>query len=130
VRCSSATLAKLALQLSGGNSQFEQSGRPFSAGLWQTVRMAKGWDSKSVESQIESATEAQTAPASPRLTPQQIAEKHELEGLELSRARVLQDLSRAKHPRHCELLEVTLRHLDAKIAALRPAQGSAGGGVA
>lgn len=85
--------------------------------------MAKGWESKSVESQMESAAEPQAGTTSPRLTPEQIAEKHELEGLELSRARVLQDLSRAKNPRHCELLEATLRHLDQKIAALRPAQG-------
>ena len=80
--------------------------------------MARGWESKSVESQIESARSDHSFSAS-RPTDQQRARRREMDGLELSRARVLRDLAAATHPRHREMLEAALKHLDEKIAGLK-----------
>jgi hypothetical protein len=83
--------------------------------------MARGWESKSVESQIEGAAAA--APAKEKLRPlselgQQRARKRQ--ELDLARKRVLGDLAGARHPRHRELLERTLADLETRIAALGP----------
>jgi hypothetical protein len=80
--------------------------------------MARGWESKSVESQIESA-HTDHAHSSGRPTPKQQARRRELDGLELSRARVLHDLSVATNPRHRETLEAGLKYLEEKIAGLK-----------
>lgn len=80
--------------------------------------MARGWESKSVEEQIESAEFKRPASSVAPLTPEQRARQKDREDLELSRTRVLQDLALAKHPRRRELLEAALKHLDARIAAL------------
>ena len=80
--------------------------------------MARGWESKSVEAQIESA-QLEHAPAAGRLTPEQRARQRELEGLWLSRTRVLRDLAAASHPHHREMLTTALKHLEEKIALLK-----------
>jgi len=78
--------------------------------------MARGWESKSVESQQESA--AAVRAASPQVDdPQARARRQERGDLELSRTRVLRELAAAIHPRHREQLEAALRYLDLKIAA-------------
>jgi hypothetical protein len=77
--------------------------------------MARGWESKSVESQQESA--AAVRAATPRRDdPQARARQQELQDLELSRTRILRELAAAVHPRHREQLEAALRYLDSKIA--------------
>lgn len=78
--------------------------------------MARGWESKSVESQIEDR-EAARAHA-PTMTPEQLKRNREREGLQLSRTRVLHDLEKAVHPRYRQQLEAALHHLEEKIAAL------------
>lgn len=40
------------------------------------------------------------------------------ESLLLSRTRILHDIERASHPRHREMLEAALKHLDAKLSEL------------
>ena len=70
-----------------------------------------------MESQMESA-QSSHPPGASRLTPDQRAWVRALEGLELSRTRVLHDLAAATHPCHRELLESALKHLEEKIAAL------------
>ena len=79
--------------------------------------MARGWESKSIESQIESA-EAQRLTRGARLTAEQIQRARERESLQLSRTRVLHDLDRATNPRYRETLTAALRHLDGKLALL------------
>lgn len=76
--------------------------------------MARGWESKSVESQIgerEARLEKEARP------PATTAER-ERESLNLTRKRVLRDLWDAKHPRHREQLLAALKHLDDKLASL------------
>jgi len=79
--------------------------------------MARGWESKSVESQQESAAAAHSFPAS-RDDRQAQARKQARGDLELSRTRILRELAAAVHPRHREQLEIALRFLDEKIAQL------------
>jgi hypothetical protein len=80
--------------------------------------MARGWESKSVESQMESArSDHPQAKGTP--IPEQQARRRELDGLELSRTRVLHDLAAATHPRHRESLEAALKFLEDKIASLK-----------
>jgi hypothetical protein len=80
--------------------------------------MARGWESKSIESQIESAESDRRRSAAPPLTPEQTARARERASLELSRKRVLADLAAARHPRHRETLEAGLKFLDDKISKL------------
>ena len=79
--------------------------------------MARGWESKSVESQMEDAKDRNKA-SGPSMTPAEILRQRELEGLQLSRTRVLDDLTRAHHPRHRASLEAGLKYLDDKIKLL------------
>lgn len=79
--------------------------------------MARGWESKSVESQMEEVADRR-APAPPARSPEEIALERERESLELSRTRVLQDLAMANNPKYRELLERSLSFLNEKLAAL------------
>ena len=81
--------------------------------------MARGWESKEIESQIEAAESRKSAAAgAPQRTPEQLARERERDGLLLSRTRVLQDLATAQNPKYREMLERSLQFLDEKIAAL------------
>lgn len=80
--------------------------------------MARGWESKSVESQIESAYDKRAAAAAAGATLHQINIQRERERLEHSRVRVLHDLKAATNPRYRAMLEASLAFLDEKIASL------------
>lgn len=80
--------------------------------------MARGWESKSIESQQESAETRRQQSRLPHLTPEQIAVQRERESLQMSRTRVLHDLEKANNPRYRESLEAALRHLTEKLEAL------------
>jgi hypothetical protein len=76
--------------------------------------MARGWESKSVESQIESA---QSRP--PRgtggaiaLTAAQIKLARQRENVTLSRTRVMHELETSKNPRYVKLLRRELQVLE------------------
>jgi hypothetical protein len=80
--------------------------------------MARGWESKSVESQIESAEERAALAKLPRLTPEEAERKRQRESLLLSRTRVVHDIESSKNPGYRKTLEAALKHLDDKIATL------------
>jgi len=80
--------------------------------------MARGWESKSVESQIESAEERAALAKLPKLTPEEADRKRQRESLELSRTRVLHDIQTSKNAKYRVTLEAALKHLDDKIAKL------------
>lgn len=82
------------------------------------MNVARGWESKEIESQIEMAEARAAQSREPRLSPEELRVQRERESLELSRTRVLQDLAAAKNPKYRELLERSLRFLNEKIAAL------------
>jgi hypothetical protein len=81
--------------------------------------MARGWESKSVESQMEAAAAAPAKAPGVRPTAEQLARQRERQSLELARTKVLRDLAAATtHARHREMLEAALKHLEAQIAEL------------
>lgn len=80
--------------------------------------MARGWESKSVEDQQDAAERERALKQAPTLTPEAQARAQQRETLRLSRARTLATLQAACNPRHRAMLEETLAHLDAQLAAL------------
>jgi hypothetical protein len=80
--------------------------------------MARGWESKSVESQIDDAG-AGSDRGEP-LTPAQRALRLKRQGLELSRRRVLQEISTTRSPARRSALEQALAFLDEEIRKLTP----------
>ena len=80
--------------------------------------MARGWESKDVEAQIESAKTGQASAGRERLTAEQVEKLRAKSALLLSRKRVLEDLRKARHPRHQQTLRAALAHLDEKLAEL------------
>ena len=81
--------------------------------------MARGWESKSVESQIESAESKRAASRSKELSAIEAERIHQRESLLLSRTRVLHDLEHATNPRYRQILEAALKHLEQKLADLK-----------
>jgi hypothetical protein len=81
--------------------------------------MARGWESKDVEAQVEAPRAEKSPSDKPQKTQDQLEKDRERQGLELSKKRVLADLENATHPNHRKSLEAALDHLDAKLAALK-----------
>lgn len=79
--------------------------------------MARGWESKSVEAQIEEGKER--LPASPAVPAESRQLQERLESLRLSRSRLLQQLERARHPAHREVLQNGLQAIERQIEELK-----------
>ncbi|HEV3037718.1 MAG TPA: hypothetical protein VHA33_08035 [Candidatus Angelobacter sp.] len=79
--------------------------------------MARGWESKSVESQIESA-QAQPHAGNDPPTDQQKMARRERDGLLLARSRVMQQLESSTNEVYRQSLQQALSELDEKIANL------------
>ena len=79
--------------------------------------MVRGWDSKSVESQIEDAASRPRSHKHP-MPPEEMERRRKIDRLRLSRVRVVHDLEQARHIRHRAQLEAALAHLDREIASL------------
>ncbi len=82
--------------------------------------MARGWESKAVEDQINEADERARLEESSRaeLSPKERERLKRLESLKLSRARTLDQLERATNRAYREMLQRTLRALEAEIETL------------
>jgi len=81
--------------------------------------MARGWESKAVEDQIEEAEKrARKRGALDDLTPEERARRDRLESLRLSRARTLTQLEHATRPAHRTMLQKTLQALESEIDEL------------
>ena len=80
--------------------------------------MARGWESKSVDDQQAAAEAAAAEQHRPDLSPEEQARGERRIALGLARARAMQDLQTACDTRHRALLEQTIAHLDAELAAL------------
>jgi hypothetical protein len=80
--------------------------------------MARGWESKAVESQIEAAATRSEQSKVTQMHAAEMTRQRERESLELSRTRVLQDLEKAANPRYQEILKQSLMFLDEKLKAL------------
>jgi hypothetical protein len=81
------------------------------------VVMARGWESKDVESQVESSQTPKGTDGK-RKTADQIHREQERKDLQLSRARVMHDLESATNPNYRKSLEAALAHLEKKLSEL------------
>jgi hypothetical protein len=79
--------------------------------------MARGWESKSVEAQIQDNPRLDRGQP---LTPEQRRLRQQVTGLELSRRRVLQELAGTRSDLRRRSLEQALAFLDQQLAELRP----------
>jgi len=77
--------------------------------------MARGWESKAVEAQIEESNVNSTGETFSAEERRALLKKKDLQ---LSRRRIQQQLERSPNERYSELLRRTLADLDAEIAAL------------
>jgi len=84
-------------------------------------RMARGWESKAVDDQIQDANETRKNGNPRNLSPAQIDAVRQRKVLELSRVRVTSDLENNQDPRYRSLLLRALEDLDAQIARLKAA---------
>lgn len=80
--------------------------------------MARGWESKSVESQIDAAAEKQPDKSDSQPTDAEREAQRERSVLLLARARVLQQLAASPNERYSESRRLALKELEEKLAQL------------
>ena len=80
--------------------------------------MARGWESKSVESQQEESFRESEQRDFQELSPEERERRERLASLELSRARTLDQLERATGAAHRAMLKRTLLALERDIAGI------------
>ena len=79
--------------------------------------MARGWESKSIESQQDLARDEQDSHRPP-LSEQDKRARREREGLLLSRARVMKQIEASSNERYTKVLREALNGLEQKLASL------------
>ncbi|GAC1665367.1 MAG: hypothetical protein NVS9B4_20990 [Candidatus Acidiferrum sp.] len=77
--------------------------------------MARGWESKDVETQIEANEAPQADSHAGAKTAAELRRDQERKDLQLSRIRIVNDLESATHPQHRKSLEAALAYLEKKI---------------
>lgn len=86
--------------------------------------MARGWESKSVESQQDLAKQEPLRPDEVPLpkgeSPEDLARRNRVAALELSRSRTLDQLETASNPNHRQTLLRALSALDRELEDLAP----------
>jgi hypothetical protein len=80
--------------------------------------VARGWESKSVESQIESADRSRKSSAAAPPSSQQLQAERERDSLLLHRKRVLRDLENCSEERYRKTLHEGLAYLEQQLAKL------------
>ena len=77
--------------------------------------MARGWESKSIEEQMDNARQKkEDSAANQSAKPAHHSRQHE--NLVLARARIVKDLETTENPRYKQLLEASLADIDKQIA--------------
>lgn len=82
--------------------------------------MARGWESKSVEDQIAEAEERKLTAATPKLSTTEIAERDRLANLQMARARLREQISRARSEAHKQRLKLAIADIEAQLNAQLP----------
>jgi hypothetical protein len=80
--------------------------------------MAKGWESKSVEDQMEEAQRSQGESNWRIRTPEERERQRRVETLNLERSRLAQQLERARSETHRRMIQQSLNAIEEEIAAL------------
>ena len=81
--------------------------------------MARGWESKSVQAQIDLAETPSRAGLHNTLSHEQLELLRKKEGILLSRTRVVRELDSVHNPRYKAILSKALADLDAQLATFR-----------
>jgi hypothetical protein len=79
--------------------------------------VARGWESKSVEAQIQSASDRE-GHSRIRLTPEQIEIERKRDSLLLQRTRILQQIAQCRDLRYKATLETGLAFLETELTNL------------
>lgn len=79
--------------------------------------MARGWESKSVESQMDSANDKAAGPGRARSDEEKKVQR-EIASLQLSRAYVLRQIESSTNERYTQSLRQALSEIDGKLAKL------------
>ena len=80
--------------------------------------MARGWESKSVESQIDMAENRNSTARAKALSAESLDLLRKKESILMSRTRVVRDLETAQNPRYRTVLSKALADLDAQLSTL------------
>lgn len=80
--------------------------------------MARGWESKSVEAQIEETDYPPSPNEIPHFSADELQAKFKKNDLILSRRGIMQQLERSNSERYSELLRRALADLNSQIAAM------------
>ena len=78
--------------------------------------MARGWESKSVEAQIDMAETRRAVPTGENQTPETLELIRKKETILLSRTRVVREMESAQNPRYKAVLNKALADLDAQLS--------------
>jgi len=81
--------------------------------------MARGWESKSVEAQIDMAQTARANAPMTKLSPEALDRIRRKESLSLSRTRVVREMEAALNPRYRAVLGKALADLEAQLKILK-----------
>jgi hypothetical protein len=79
--------------------------------------MARGWESKSVEAQMEEAESSSIA--KPRLSAEEVETRQKLETLNLAKKKLQSDLQRATSERHRQMLTKSLEEIENQLRRLQ-----------
>jgi hypothetical protein len=77
--------------------------------------MARGWESKAVADQIEEGESRKDISPKAQASPEDRLLKERLDSLRLSKSRLLQQLERARHPAHRDVLLNGLKAVEKEI---------------
>jgi hypothetical protein len=80
--------------------------------------MARGWESKAVEDQIDSAEADKNPPAKEVFSQREREKQAQMRSLLLSRTDLLNRLKGARNERYRAQLELALKHLEGKLREL------------
>jgi hypothetical protein len=80
--------------------------------------MARGWESKSVETQIDMAENRSAVARAKVLSDVSLDLLRKKESILMSRTRVVRDLENAQNPRYRAVLSKALKDLDAQLSTL------------
>ena len=80
--------------------------------------MARGWESKSIEAQIDMAEAHRATKQTNAPSPESLELIRKKENILLSRTRVVRELDTAQNPRYKEVLTKALADLDAQLSSI------------
>lgn len=80
--------------------------------------MARGWESKSVEDQLEERMRAKQEAAAPLQSPESIQLSQKRQTLQLHRSKLLEQFQNSRSEAHRQMLERSLQAIEAELATL------------